>query len=392
MSRTPDFFRKRESDQLGLESFMSAALQASAQRQAAAQASQANQLSGVGGEAVTSAAQGQADVDTAAKIAELQQQLGGKLGKNATQTMARLPKGTKDTASATAAAKFKYETQKQEAFNQAIADGNLEEAMAIDPISTQELLKQQQQMQIAEQNMQLEAAKVQASLENPKVQESALQKAQAKKHADMLSKINEEATQGATSAARIDNIIPLLDKIYTGAGGEKVQAYRNLMAYINPSKDTTDDAAIGSQIKNLSNDMTVDLLQRYSGAISNVELKEFMSATVGLGQTPEANRRIAMAVQAGNLRQVQRKQFFDAYRAKFGDDIDGASGAWDTYILTTPAFTTDPASGTVTINQETWREYLDSMQESKDYMKASESTAKPTREQIVAELKKRGKL
>lgn len=385
MSR-PDFFRKRESDQLGLESFMQAALQASAQRQS-------NQPERpVGGGEVVSAAQGQADADTAAKIAELQQQLSSGLGKDAVQTVARLPKGTRDTASASAAAKFKYETQKQEAFNKAVSEGNLEEAMAIDPEATQQLLLKQQQLQQMQQQMQIDAAKAQFDMSNPKVQESALDKARAKQYAELLGKVESEAESGAIGAAAAANILPLFEKVYTGVGGEKVQAYRNIMAHLDPTKAKLDDAAIGEQIKNFGTNMALDLIAQTKGAVSDTEMDLYIKSASSLGNTPEGNRRLALAVQAINQRKVQRKLFFDSYLEKFPDDVSGANGAWLTYINTTPALIMDPTSGAYTIAPESWDQYLSTLEGPRDYLKPAkvQGNKKPTIQEIEAERKKRG--
>jgi hypothetical protein len=96
------------------------------------------------------------------------------------------------------------------------------------------------------------------------------------------------------------------------------------------------------------------------GAISDFDAQQFLAMTYGKDKPTETNRALIQAQRVAADAPIQRRQFGEWYRQRFGT-LSGFEEAWDRYSQDNPIFDTQSeAVGTPTLNARRmeWREYF----------------------------------
>lgn len=129
--------------------------------------------------------------------------------------------------------------------------------------------------------------------------------------------------------------------LYQGTGGEAVQAWRNLASNWDP--EAAKNAADASTLQSIYINGVLDYVNRTKGAVSDMEMSEFKSASAGLGKTPEANKRILQMSERMLTRASQYADFMAARAPVVGWGL--AREEWSKGPGSKPVFGDLPGAG-----------------------------------------------
>lgn len=110
------------------------------------------------------------------------------------------------------------------------------------------------------------------------------------------------------------------------------------------------------EMESISADMARHQRQPGEGAVSDFDAKQFKLIVPSTSNSPETNRKLAMARQAANKAQMEKAEFLRAYQTAYGH-LHGADYAWMQYANDNPIFSREK-QGEINDKRADWRSYF----------------------------------